>query len=194
MRVDSCLPGDVRVTKTAGQFDGCETVGKGGGFVKLRVDDKLPGLVTEAPAAAQLHRCKSAGKLSRVVELRIHSIFAVRFDVAIATAASKAIEGVGDTAADLDCRQPLAEDIGLVELRVDRHLPRNIHIPPLVETHGGQSFRENLRPFKLRIDDEFTGTGHKSPATIDDDRVEHLRGGPEGHWPQNREREQHGQA
>ena len=98
---------------------------------KLRVDDNFPGLVNEAPMAAHPDRREPVGKHSGIFKLRIDGVFAIRTDVAEATAAADG-DGSGSgivgnkgagAAAELDRRQPFAENIGLVELRIDLHLP-----------------------------------------------------------------------
>ena len=53
-----------------------------------------------------------------------------------------------------------------------------------------KSVGEAPRVFELGVDDEFAGTGHKSPATIHDYRVKHLGGGAEGQGAQDCEGEQ----
>ncbi len=72
------------------------------------------------------------------------------------------------TAAELHRRQSFAENVRLIELRIDFHLPRSVHVAPSAHTHRGQAFRKSLRPVKLRINDGFAGFVHKSPAPIDD--------------------------
>ena len=175
LRVYDRLPARVRVTKTTSRLNRRKPVRKGGGVLELRVDGKVPCLGDEAPTATQLDGRKPSGKRSGLIKLRIDNVFAFPIDVAVAAASTQAAERLWHAPAKPDCRQTFAELIGAVELRVDRHLSCNVHISPLADTNGGQSFRENLSALELGVDDQVTGTRHESQTPINYHWVEHIR-------------------
>ena len=139
----------------------------------MRVDDNFPALVNEAPTA-HLDRRESAGKRSGIFKLWSDGVFSVRADIAKATATAKGTEGPGvvgigaGTAAELHRRQPFAENIGPVELRIDLQFPRSVHVSPPAHAYGSQAFGKTLRPLELRIDHGLAGVVNKPPATVDD--------------------------
>ena len=85
------FPGLVNESPFATRPDRREPFGKRLRLFKLRVDDNFPGLVNEAPTAPILTGASPSGKHSGIFKLRIDGVFAVRTDVAEATAAADVI-------------------------------------------------------------------------------------------------------